>query len=55
MPRGLGNYQSSRSPRAREGVPWGGTEEAIWPLLMSDARNPYCHPSPTDPSVSRIS
>lgn len=36
-------------------APARGAGEAIWPLLMSDARNPYCHPSPTDPSVSRIS
>lgn len=37
------------------GLPRGDIRVAIWPLLMSDARNPYCHPSPTDPSVSGIS
>lgn len=53
MPGGLGNYQGS--PCAREEVAAGGAGVAIWPLLMSDARNPYCHPSPTDLSVSQIS
>jgi len=45
----------ARALLARVRVVVGGCREAIWPLLMSDARNPYCHPSPTDPSVSRIS